>query len=176
MKKFVYIKDYGWRLVLSSLLELSEYDDTIAIPKLRSSLERVIGKKTKTKDDEYLEIYCKSSGQGFMFGAADVNNKCFMTKMNAIDKYGKIFVNEAGGWFMLQEHMKILKTVETETFKFPDVLYTESDINISKYNGGRHFYATVGGFQVIDKDGDTKWNTEKYAMEVAKKFMKTLNN
>lgn len=175
MKTFVFIEKYGWRLVLSSIVELSDYDIEIGMNRIGSSFERVINKKILTKEDEYLQAHCKATGQGFIYGAADVNSKGFQSKWNAINKYGKIYVNEVGGWFMLQDGMRILKTVQTETFKFPDVLYAESDIRITQFNGGKHFYAKVGDFQVVDKDGDTKWNTRQFAETVAKKFLENLN-
>jgi hypothetical protein len=152
-------------------LDLSEYDDIISIPKLKSSMERLIHKEELTQEDMFVDAHCKATGEGLLYGAVSANNKAFNAKMNAILRYGSIYVNEAGGWFMLQDHMKILKTVETENFKFPDILYTESDIKISKFQGGRHFYAKVGGFEVVDESGDSKWNTEKYAYSVAKKFL-----
>lgn len=175
MNTFVYIKDYGWRLQLSSILDLAKYDDEIGIPRLKTSMENAIHNDIQTKQDEYLTAHCKATGEGWLHGSANVHSKCFDAKMKAIIRYGTIYVNEVGGWFMLQEHMKILKTVEVDSFKFPDVVYSETDIKVSKFRGGRHWYAKVGDFEVKDDSGDNKWNTEKYAYSVAKKFMDKIN-
>ena len=76
-------------------------------------------------------------------------------------------VNNVGGYFSIPDD----GIVEMVT----DVVYTEKDIKVTKFDGGKHYYATVGGHEVYDTDGDRKWNTELYAYGEAVKFIKILN-
>lgn len=55
------------------------------------------------------------------------------------------------------------------------MVYSETEIKVSKFQGGKHWYAKVGDFEVKDDSGDNKWNTEKYAYLIAKKFMNKIN-
>lgn len=81
----------------------------------------------------------------------------------------KLVINNRGGYFSIKEN---------EEFEILDVItskYTESDIRINKWLGGRHYYAKVRNIDVIDTDGGLKWNTEQYARSMAIKFIEKLN-
>lgn len=56
-----------------------------------------------------------------------------------------------------------------------DKTYSKADIKINKWYGGRHYYAKVGGIDVVDQYGSCKWNTEQYAYDMAITFMNKLN-
>lgn len=47
-------------------------------------------------------------------------------------------------------------------------------IDIHRWPDGTHFYAKVGKLDVVDDDGNVKWNTYKKAMKAAKKFIEQL--
>jgi len=43
-----------------------------------------------------------------------------------------------------------------------------------KWPSGRHFYAKVGNLDVIDKNGDVKWNSDAQARKAAEWFIENL--
>ena len=46
----------------------------------------------------------------------------------------------------------------------------ESDIWIGKWPDGIHYYAKVKGIDVVDRNGNVKWNTYKAATEAVEYF------
>lgn len=82
----------------------------------------------------------------------------------------KLVINKNGGYFLIK------KNQEYKTYNTSNNRYTEENIKINKWYGGSHFYAKIDDLDVVDDDGNVKWNTEKRAREVALKFIQTLNN
>lgn len=102
-------------------------------------------------------------------------NRLYTDKLTAILKYGKIFINKNGGYFSDHKDLVITETLEKtiEEIIFPQ--YEEKDIRITKWEGGTHFYAHVGMFEVFEHDGTNKWNTHEEAMKKAKSFLWNVN-
>jgi hypothetical protein len=69
----------------------------------------------------------------------------------------------------LNDHYENFSSISLNEMIYPT--YTEKDINITKWPGGKHYYARIGNMQVMDENGDTKWNTYERAFEVAKKYL-----
>lgn len=54
-------------------------------------------------------------------------------------------------------------------------LYTESDIKISRWSGGTHWYAKIAFIDVVI-NGEAKWNSKIVAMNKAKEYLKAMYN
>jgi hypothetical protein len=80
--------------------------------------------------------------------------KCFMDGMT-------MAVSPNGAFRPVDETFDILAEVESEVLVFP--VTSESDIKVTQWEGGLHFYATVGNMTVYDDKGNMKWNTEEEA-------------
>jgi hypothetical protein len=91
-------------------------------------------------------------------------------KMKYLLLYGKIYINENNGFMFPSVDHEIEDT--TECNGFPQ--FKKSDIKISKWEGGKHYYPTLNG-HTISVNGREKWNTEQEAMEAATKWL-GLNN
>lgn len=61
-----------------------------------------------------------------------------------------------------------------EVYKYEDVRYMKWDIPGMKIKG-THWYAKVDNIDIIDKDGNMKWNTEQEAHLAAKWFIDNYN-
>lgn len=81
----------------------------------------------------------------------------------------KLVINKNGGYFPINLDQ------EYNINEIGGERYTEKDIKINKWWGGNHYYAKVGNIDVIDDNGNVKWNTEKYAHDMAIKYMNRLN-
>jgi len=75
--------------------------------------------------------------------------------------------------------IEIVKTVERDELIFPtretDEKYSEKDISVSQWTYGNHYYAKIGKWDVVDEEGNTKWNTKQEAQRQAKIFLEQLN-
>lgn len=84
-------------------------------------------------------------------------------------------VNPTAGFCPMSPSLfKILKTKESDVLDMPFELYDETDIKITRWPDGSHYYAKIDSIDVVVK-GDVKWNTYDEAEKHAKEYMKTLN-
>ncbi|MFA6000157.1 MAG: hypothetical protein WC783_04260 [Candidatus Paceibacterota bacterium] len=79
-----------------------------------------------------------------------------------------LYINKVGGWFPKKKPLNNLGEIISEELIFPE--YTEADIKITQWEGGKHFYAKIGDMDVV-WDGNQKWITEDRARENAIKFL-----
>jgi hypothetical protein len=79
----------------------------------------------------------------------------------------KLAINHVGGYFPIDN--------DAEIEYLTDYIYTKEDIKISKFEGGKHYYATIGGISVVDNFGDNKWYSEQRAYDKAVEFLEKVN-
>ena len=53
--------------------------------------------------------------------------------------------------------------------------YTDKDIRYIQWKDGSHWYVKIGKYDVVDENGNQKWNTRNEAINAAYSFLKTLN-
>lgn len=91
-------------------------------------------------------------------------------QIKSLLKGEKLIINENNGYFTIKPNQEY-KILNIHADKF-----TKKDIRIIKWWGGTHYYAKIGNIDVVDDDGNVKWNTEQYAYDIAIKYMNKLNN
>lgn len=102
-----------------------------------------------------------------------------LRRLQALMIEGQIKALEDGNVLVINQNMgyfPIYDSMEYRIISENDSKFTKEHIKINKWFGGRHYYAKVGIFDVIDEDGNVKWNTEQYAYEQALKFLQKLNS
>jgi len=167
-KNGLYYEDY---ILIENLEDLMNYEEKV-YGKVVELAGSQICAKIQNKDFELnplvsrLEETANSIGCGSLWLLGDTAIKVQNARLKYVAKGYTIAINKNGGWMLVGEGDVI------EHIKY---VYTEEDINVTKFEGGRHYYASVKGIEVIDEDGDRKWNTWNYANEVAKRFMNKLN-
>lgn len=63
-----------------------------------------------------------------------------------------------------------------DTLEYPEPEhYTENDIRYIQWKDGSHWYVKIGKYDVVDENGNQKWNTRNEAINAAYSFLKTLN-
>jgi len=87
-------------------------------------------------------------------------------KVEMLAKYGRILINNNGGYMMWCDTFEEIES--TISNRFPQ--YKIGDVKVSKWPEGKHFYATVDG-KSIYVDGEQKWNSEESAMKAVKKWL-----
>lgn len=48
--------------------------------------------------------------------------------------------------------------------------YNYDDVRFLQWPNGIHWYAKIGGMDIVDKYGNQKWRDKSYAIEIAKRF------
>ena len=63
-----------------------------------------------------------------------------------------------------------------ESLEYPEPdTYTVNDIRYIQWKDGSHWYAKIGKYDVVDENGNQKWDKYNDAINAAYSFLKTLN-
>lgn len=99
----------------------------------------------------------------------DTQDRVFRGMQDAIMQHGAIYINGNGGYMPLVKGMEEVEARDVSKFVLPG-----ASIKVSKWPGGKHFYASVGG-ESVTWDGEIKWNSKWEAQSAAKKWAKKNN-
>lgn len=88
--------------------------------------------------------------------------------LDAIHEYGAIYVNRSGGWNWDPGPHENGDFSRSDKLVWPD--FTKSDIRISQFPGGRHFYAHIGNTQVT-WNGRRRFESRKDAEAAAAAYI-----
>lgn len=96
-------------------------------------------------------------------GFRRLNLEIGIGQMRALEQYGAIYMNRAGGYTFGLQYKQFCRRKE---LVFPD--FKEADIRVKRFNGGKHYYAYIGDMQ-IRNGGALKWDSfdEAYKMAFA---------
>ena len=174
--------DYDWLLVIESVEDLIMYHDNTMLAQIQPAWDNLLkthkGKAhIATVLGRLINIQAEIEGgkKSLIELTSIVSGKVFAAKASALMNFKKIYINKTGGFFPHSEDVIVLDEmiIEDKRLIFPQ--YTENDIRIKKWDGGKHYYAFVGDFEV-EMHGERKWNTEQRAMDMAKAFLYRMKN
>jgi len=118
-----------------------------------------------------VDILSNTMGMPWVQAAATLENQTLNDRLKAVRNPECINVYLADNltWFVEYEGMKVevLEERMLNEMEYPiETVFTYDDIRIMKWDipgmkiRGTHYYAKVGKFDVIGKDGSLKWDTE----------------
>ncbi len=113
---------------------------------------------------------------GLVEAVGAITNKVSGAFMKLFLKDGQVYVNRVGGCMPVDLYSKTHKLFDTITLKspiFPETSeYTGKEaatLIIKKWRNGTHYYAKLGGADVVIK-GEQKWDTSRKAKNAGVKF------
>lgn len=176
MSEYIFVhKNKGWWLKVSSAAELFEYyenTDNIwsdTFENLIKSKEFSRNGMTHASDLAYnIGMFGSRQGLGPLQATLQFRNDKLASQLDAIARYGEIYINKAGGYHFKCGTDTYDQFVRRKEFVFPD--YKQNEIRVKQFPGGTHFYAYVGDMQV--RDGDIlKWDTYEQAHRMAQSIV-----
>lgn len=164
--------EYTNMILIETMEDLYEYFETISTTRIKEAAQDILetaktGGHNTTRVGGFAQDMARHSGQGAIHLLCDLVGRAQASQIMKVAQGMKIAFNPSGGYFPIPENAKIEI--------IPICKYTEKDIKITKFDGGKHYYATIGGIEVVDQWGDKKWNTHDFAERTAKKYLETLN-
>ena len=90
----------------------------------------------------------------------------YESKLKCLAEGYEILVNQNDGFFPMGDNIEILETKTSKNLVWP----SSGKISITKWPEGKHWYAKVDNTDVVDADGNQKWNTKKEAQKQAEIF------
>lgn len=177
----------GWWLKVSTVDELIEYYKEVAPSRNGKVFENYLyGKEwnwahPSTPNDSHCPHYKLAGltdaivrngaekGLPIYQSIMDFQGQVATNQLNDIQEYGAIYINRMGGYhhyYNDKEHAFVYR----DKIIFPD--FKKSEIKVSKFPYGSHYYAHIGDLEV--RDGDTiKWNTYEEAYNMALKMLES---
>lgn len=170
---------YPWMLQCSDNDTLDEHNNLYMKSTIEAGVKDIM--RHFTKGDHYstdwaIGIYVSSlnTNGNWIESATKLEHRVLSDKIKAMLTCGTIYLRDSGSYMTAPKNKyRIKQQIVMSSMKYPN--YSESDINIRTWDGGRHYYAKIGNLDVVDSKGDQKWNTHKAAMEAAKKELKNFS-
>lgn len=126
----------------------------------------------------YQEIYDES----FMIAAMRLENETINERLNSFNKGQQMFFDNGVAETRMTKDDEIVDELELDALEYPvETQYRLEDVRYIKWNmpdlriKGVHWYAKIGNKDIVDEDGNMKWNTKEEAEAAAKKFVNQLN-
>lgn len=182
MYRFIKIQDkeitsliYDYMLFCDDLPMLLEHTEKYTLNHIKEGLQDCFQNKSHHANTIWrgnIETLAKIKETTVIEASVYLENKIYQGKLKAIASHGNILLRENGSYMLYSEgRYNILDDVTLENMIYPEGDYS---IRIIKWNGGSHFYAKVGKFDVVDGFGNQKWNTRLMAEYHAEKFKENM--
>lgn len=98
----------------------------------------------------------------------------YYNRMRDISNGLEIFLSEGLTVFMLTEgYTEIVEHYYSDVLAFPHEKYTLDNVRFIMWKGGKHWYAKIGNVDIVDSNGNQKWNTKAEAIQAAKEYLKS---
>jgi hypothetical protein len=169
---------YQSYILIENMEQLLEYHNTIIDGKTKIAAKELVERGKVRAKNQYVghpdsilvgvsEMFSEAKNCGSLIALADLMGQTKTDMIKLVLEGKNLAINNVGGYFPIPNDAKI------EIVK--DFKYSEKDIRLTQYEGGKHWYAMIGDIEVTDEYGDKKWNTSTYANSIALKFLKNLN-
>lgn len=168
-----------WFLFISDILHFMDFMDYRSKQLMISYLN--IKKRNYTghyrTDDEYavgmtLEL-SKEKRESITDDVRIINDKLLQSYHHFYSREGYLFINRNGAIIPIRNY-KVLEERRVRSFAWPEQKLTKKDIKITRWPGGKHYYAKIDTLEVKDEAGKIKWNTKAEAQRQAEKYLERM--
>lgn len=174
---FVYEEpDNGWWLKIDSAEKLGDYHKKTESMYGECFMDYVNHAKEYEETGDYRVFENKRTYPIVLFGQRrhltimdaiiQFRLSIFSQQCDSIRDHGYILINKAGGYH--GGPVKYTQFVHRKTFTWPD--FKESDIRISQFPGGTHWYVHIGDMELREGE-DIKWNSKSDARMAAMRYI-----
>ncbi len=168
--------DYPWILECIDVKTLGEHTKKYMGQQIGNGIKdffRRYDYHANTNWRSAVEVLGKIKG-GISFAEQSMilENQVLNGKTRVLFEYGKLYLRENGSYMTESDTMNVTDTLILDKISWPN--YKEEDIKVYKWANGTHYYARIGGMDVVDSDGNQKWDTRKEANEKALEELKNL--
>ena len=120
-----------------------------------------------------VEGYMNAMHEGLMPSMAKVENEALQNRLRSFRSGRKIYLNHGIQVVTIDSRFAdITTTTERNVLTFPNEdKPTMQDVRFIVWDGGVHYYAKIGKLDIVDKDGNQKWNTRREAEDAAQWYI-----
>lgn len=108
--------------------------------------------------------------------AVELENEILNNRLKGVD-CGDIFLTEGLTQFgFINSIHEIVEEIVLDKLEYPrQKQLTIDDFKFLQWYGGEHWYVKLGNMDILDDDGNQKWNTREEAEEVVQKYIEEHN-
>lgn len=124
-----------------------------------------------------VQAFCQATNQVYALGMLELENEAYRSRIESLKKGQEIYLPEGMKVLILDDRFfEITEEVESESLDYPTMKnWTMDDVRYMQWNmlgnKGTHWYAKVGKRDVVDKEGNMKWDTRNQAEKAAEWFL-----
>lgn len=154
--------EYGYCLVLESLLDLAKYDSSakgVYESGFYDAIKTMEGNHSTTMLGHAVCIAARRGKKSLIDGFIDVTSKAFQAKWRAIENLGKVYIQPNGSSFFVpcEGIVEVGEPLEIDNLKAWG-LANKQQPRFIQWQGGSHYYVKCGTIDV-EVNGEQKWNT-----------------
>ena len=114
-----------------------------------------------------------STNDSLMVSMVRIENEAFQNRLRTFRSGREIYLSHGIQVVTVDTRfVDILATTERNVLTFPDEDKPEmKDVRFIVWDGGVHYYAKIGKLDIVDKDGNQKWNTRAEAESAARWYI-----
>ena len=176
---FVKIKDTrlkdqvsNWMLECDSVEKLSIHNKKYYAGHVELEFNKYLNAKEGDEDSKWAKASKMLSNNSIVVGAVNLEMKGLETKVKYIQKHGRIYLSDIGSFMIMSSTDKIVDEFTMDECAYPDK--SKDDIRIFQWIKKGHYYAKIGKMDVVDEEGNQKWNTRREAQVAAEKYLKEI--
>lgn len=120
-----------------------------------------------------VETWMTSTGEGLFSSMACIEREALKNRLQSYREGRRIFLNHGIQVVTVDSRFsEIVNTIERDVLTFPDEdKPTMNDVRYIVWEGGKHIYAKIGKLDVVDVNGNQKWNTRADAEAAARWYI-----
>lgn len=162
-----------WSLECTDIKTLHEHHTKIVSNVIEDGIVDVFSdnKHLSTSYGTAIERFADLHQDSLFNASINLEKKILQGKMKAILNHGHILLRENGSYSVHSAEDEEVESMLSETLIYPH--YTIDDIRVKQWQGGNHWYAHIGNLSVT-MNGESKWNTQHYAREMAVEYFNTI--
>lgn len=123
-----------------------------------------------------IETYMQVWNMSWINTAHKLETETINGKLQLFDRGCTIYLNNGLTYFSPKDNVEYNDECWKDVLEYPEPeFYTYKDIRYIQWKDGSHWYAKIGKYDVVDENGNQKWNTRNEAINAAYSFLKTLN-
>ena len=123
--------------------------------------------------EQAVEVWMNSTNDSLIVSILQIENEAFRNRLQMFRSGREIYLSHSIQVVTVDTRfVDILTTTERNVLTFPDEERPEmKDVRFIVWEGGVHYYAKIGKLDIVDKDGNQKWNTRAEAESAARWYI-----
>lgn len=174
----------SWYLLGDSIETIKEHFNTYGKAYFKEGVDDFIAWLDRGKVGHYkskfaylIDITSQLRNKPWIIVATELENEILRSRLNCYFKEETQYLGREMAVLIDNPLIEILETRVKNELVYPDdEKLSLADVRYLQWNYGKHWYAKIGKFDIIDEYNNQKWNTKEEAEEAAKWYIDNSEN